>query len=231
MPAGNKEPVFSLHFIARVNAMAKAGPVVYLVDDDAAVRGGLRLLLEQHELKVSDFASADEFLKYYKVDLPGCLVLDLRMPGTDGLALQRHLAAQSLPIPVIFISGHGSIPASVKAIKSGAVNFLEKPVPHQELLANIREALLLDARHRTQVEKGREFQLRYASLTRREREIMAMAASGLTNKEMAERLHISFRTVEIHRSRMMKKLQAGNLVDLLYAARICGVAYHPSSIR
>ncbi|MEJ2456501.1 MAG: response regulator [Candidatus Thiodiazotropha sp.] len=211
--------------------MAEADTVVYLVDDDAAVRGGLRLLLEQHELKVHDFASADEFLEYYRADFPGCLVLDLRMPGTDGLALQTHLATQRLPIPVIFISGHGSIPVSVKAIKSGAVNFLEKPVPHQELLRNIREALLLDARHRSQIEKGSEFQARYASLTPREREIMAMVVSGLTNKEMAEHLHISFRTVEIHRSRMMKKLQTGNLVDLLYAARICDVAYHPTSIQ
>jgi FixJ family two-component response regulator len=203
--------------------MAGAETVVYLVDDDDAVRGGLRMLLEQHAFKVRDFASADDFMRHYQADLPSCLVLDLCMPGTDGLALQEYLSLQSLPIPVIFISGHGNIPASVRAIKSGAINFFEKPVPHQELLINIREALSLDARRRSSVQKEQEFRVRYKSLTPRERQVMAMVASGLTNKAMADHLHISSRTVEIHRSRMMKKLQVANLVDLLSAARICGV--------
>jgi FixJ family two-component response regulator len=206
--------------------MTEAEPVVYLVDDDDAVRGGLRMLLEQHAFTVRDFASADEFMRHYQTDLPGCVVLDLCMPGTDGLALQEYLSVQSLPIPIIFISGHGNIPASVRAIKSGAINFLEKPVPHQELLTNIREALFLDSRRRSQIEKVRELRVRYRSLTPREREIMAMVASGLTNKAMADHLHISSRTVEIHRSHMMKKLQVGSLVDLLSAARLCGVADH-----
>jgi FixJ family two-component response regulator len=208
--------------------MAEAETVVYLVDDDDAVRGGLRMLLEQHAFTVRDFASADEFMDHYKTDLPGCVVLDLCMPGMDGLALQEYLSVRSLPIPVIFISGYGNIPASVRAIKNGAINFLEKPVPHQELLANIREALLLDAMRRSNVQKERAFRVRYRSLTPRERQVMAMVASGLTNKAMADHLHISSRTVEIHRSRMMKKLQVANLVGLLSAARICGVVdYSP----
>jgi FixJ family two-component response regulator len=200
------------------------------VDDDDAVRSGLRMLLEQHAFTVRDFASADEFMHAYQDDDPGCVVLDLCMPGTDGLALQEYLSVQGLPIPIIFISGQGNIPASVRAIKSGAINFLEKPVPHQELLANIQEALLLDTCRRSRMQKERELRMRYRSLTPREQEVMAMVASGLTNKAMADHLHISSRTVEIHRSRMMKKLQAGNLVDLVSVARVCGVVnqFHES---
>jgi FixJ family two-component response regulator len=169
-------------------------------------------------------------MRAYQDDDPGCVVLDLCMPGTDGLALQEYLSVQGLPIPIIFISGQGNIPASVRAIKSGAINFLEKPVPHQELLANIQEALLLDTCRRSRMQKERELRMRYRSLTPREQEVMAMVASGLTNKAMADHLHISSRTVEIHRSRMMKKLQAGNLVDLVSVARVCGVVnqFHES---
>lgn len=210
--------------------MTEADTIVYLVDDDDAVRSGLRMLLEQHAFTVRDFASADEFMHAYQDDDPGCVVLDLCMPGTDGLALQEYLSVQGLPIPIIFISGQGNIPASVRAIKSGAINFLEKPVPHQELLANIQEALLLDTCRRSRMQKERELRMRYRSLTPREQEVMAMVASGLTNKAMADHLHISSRTVEIHRSRMMKKLQAGNLVDLVSVARVCGVVnqFHES---
>ncbi len=193
-------------------------PMVYLVDDDAAVRKSLMLSLEQRGLAVRAFDSAEAFLDTGPYTRPGCLVLDIQMPGIDGLELQRRLLEIACGIPIIFITGHGDIPMSVKAMKMGALDFLEKPVRHDALVKSIQRALARDTiANERELEKTAILE-RYARLTPREKEIMSLLVCNLgniTNKQIADKLAISYRTVDHHRSRVMEKMAAQSLSHLV----------------
>jgi len=196
-------------------------PTVYLVDDDEAVRGALVWSLKEAGLKVQAFASGEELLAANLGERPGCLVLDLRMPGMSGLDLQEALQQRGSHIPIIFISGHGDIPSSVRAIKAGAMDFVEKPLSRDALVERIREAFSIDEERRQQRATETEIVGRYRRLTAREREVMALVTSGLSNKEIARKLLISPRTVENHRARVMATMLADSLAQLCHMAGIC----------
>ncbi len=193
---------------------------VFLVDDDADVRDSISMLLEAAGHAVLAFSRGEEFLAACAPTVRGCLLLDLKMPGMDGPALQQELTRRGFVLPVIFLSGHGTIPETVRAIKAGAVNFLTKPVDGSLLLAHVQEALALDAAHQHSTQTGQSVSSRLAALTEREREILILAVGGYTNKEIALHLAISHRTVEIHRARILQKTGAANLLEL---ARISGL--------
>lgn len=196
---------------------------VFLVDDDPAVRDALALLLGTAGLAVETYASAEEFLHAYRPEQAGCLVLDVTMPGMSGLDLQAELAARGVRLPIIFLTAHGSIPMSVRALKSGAVDFLEKPADGAALVDRVRAALDRDAASRVQDASAAEITARFARLTAREREIMARVAAGRSNKEIARELDISHRTVEVHRARVLEKMNARSAVELAAMAKICGL--------
>jgi FixJ family two-component response regulator len=198
-------------------------PTVYLVDDNQAIRDAITLYLESQDLAVASFESATDFLKSYKPERHGCLVLDIRMPGMDGLELQEYLIKNEICIPIIFITGHGDVPMAVRAIKSGASDFLEKPFDNKELLNSINHALTHDKKTRQQGKLQKQIQGRYAKLTVREKEVMALVAEGHSNKIIATMLNISHRTVEIHRRRVMNKMRAGSVPELISMAVTCGI--------
>jgi RNA polymerase sigma factor (sigma-70 family) len=198
-------------------------PIVFLVDDDEAVRDSLSMSLEMAGLRVEGFASAPAFLDAYDPARPGCLVLDVRMPDMSGLELQEILAARRINIPIIFITGHGDVPMSVKAVKAGAVDFLEKPFKKEVLLERIHEALAQDMQARQDEAQRRQLKDLLAHLTPREQEVMALVVGGRSNKEIARQLDISPRTVETHRARIMEKMGAESLPDLVTLAVACGV--------
>jgi len=198
-------------------------PKVFLVDDDPAIRDSLSLSLETVGLIVESYSCAQEFLDAYRPEQAGCLVLDVRMPTMGGLELQTVLVAKQIRIPIIFISGHGDIPTSVKAIKGGAVDFLEKPFKKEILLARILEALTEDARTRQGDAEKAAIQARFAHLTPREREVIALVVTGKSNKEIARQLAISHRTVETHRARIMEKMAANSLASLVAMATTFGI--------
>jgi len=198
---------------------------VFIVDDDEASRDALALLLESMGLRVASFASARGFLDAYHPEQPGCLLLDVRMPEMGGLELQRVLKQRSIDLPVIFITGHGDVSMSVRAIKDGAVDFLEKPFPEAALLDRVHEAIARDARRRGQAVERAAALARFGQLTPREREVMGLVVSGLSNKAIANALGVSARTVETHRARVMEKMGAGSVPELVSAALHCGV--HP----
>ena len=209
--------------------MASRRPIVFIVDDDQAVSDSLRLLLQKSRYPVESFASAEAFLDGYDPAQPGCLVTDLRMPGMSGLELQQALFARGVTLPVIFITGHGDIPASVQAIKAGAVDFLEKPFQKGALLARIDEALALDAAARAQAAELDELRARFGRLTSREREVMLLVVAGsstTSNRQIAARLGISRRTVDNYRAWLMEKMQARSLPELVEMAKRLGV-YRP----
>lgn len=192
---------------------------VYVVDDDPAVRDSLMLLFEQDGINVEPFASANDFLLACdSLTQPSCAIVDIRMPGMDGLELQAELARRKVQIPIIFLTGHGNIPMSVRAIKSGAVNFLTKPVTGTELRESVQAALAESEKLQTQSETINTVAKRLSSLTHREHEVMAQAVAGLSNKEIARHLGISHRTVEIHKARVMHKTGAETLLDLAHLA-------------
>ena len=196
-------------------------PTVYLVDDDTIVRKAIALSLGQAGLKVKDYGSAKTFLEEYQEENAGCLVLDLRMPEMDGLTLQKILNDKESDIPVIFISGDGDIPTSVRAIKRGAVDFLEKPFTREVLLSRVEEAL---EKYRSRSEDGAERELRsqlLAQLTARERETFTLIMKGKTNKEIARELDISFRTVEKYRASLMNKLGVQRFAELVSLGQKC----------
>ncbi|OIQ95493.1 transcriptional regulatory protein TdiR [mine drainage metagenome] len=194
---------------------------VFVVDDDLSVCDSLFELLEAAGYTVETFQSAEEFLEICTPDTYGCIILDVNMPGMDGPALQKELARRKLILPIIFLSGQGTIPLTVRAIKAGAMDFLTKPVKSSLLLTRVQEAMEQLSVLRRQTETSESIAARMSLLTERESEVMQLAVAGNTNKEIAQCLGISYRTVEIHRSRIMQKTGASNLLEL---ARLC--SYH-----
>lgn len=188
---------------------------VHVVDDDDAVRGSLRLLLKSVGLPTVAHASAQEFLAAWDGDQPGCLVLDVRMPGMSGIELQAELNQRGAIIPVIFISGHGDIPMAVEAIQHGAFDFLQKPFRDQDLIDRVQRALASDAEHRQLLQQRETLKQRFESLTPREQEVLELVTQGKANKVMAGDLGVSQRTVEIHRARVMEKMGAQSLAQLV----------------
>ncbi len=188
---------------------------VIVVDDDDAVRASLRLLLKSVGLEVQTYASASEFLSSYNAQQPGCLVLDVRMPGLSGMELQEQLNLQGAIIPVIFVTGHGDVPMAVEAMQHGAFDFLQKPFRDQELLDRIQRALVRDRENRVQLLQKDQIRTRLGSLTPREREVLQLMTRGRPNKLMAADLGLSQRTIEIHRARVMEKMHASSLAQLV----------------
>ena len=190
-------------------------PIVFVVDDDASVRESLRYLLRSVGLECQALGSAIEFLAAYHSAQPGCLVLDVRMPGMSGLELQQQLNLRGAIIPVIFITGHGDIPMAVEAMQQGANDFLQKPFRDQDLIDRIQRALEKDTRTRAALEQHESIRERLATLTPRERQVLALMTQGKANKNMAHELGLSQRTVEIHRARVMEKSGAASLAQLV----------------
>ncbi|MEZ0246041.1 MAG: response regulator transcription factor [Methylophilaceae bacterium] len=189
-------------------------PTVYIVDDDPAIRDSLSLMIEQEELSVMAFECAEDFLAACSDISFGCAIIDIRMPGMDGMQLQEEMTRRGILLPVIFLTGHGDIPMSVRAIKSGALDFLTKPVTREKLLASVRSALQSGTQLLEKIACIQRTRSLLADLTEREREVMMLAVLGHPNKEIARRLGISHRTVEIHKAKIMHKTGAVNLLDL-----------------
>ncbi len=192
-----------------------AASIVFVVDDDPSVRSSLKFLLSTVGLQVESFASADTFLHRKPPDAPSCLVLDIRLPGLSGIDIQRELAARNIRIPIIFVTGHGDIPMSVRAMKAGAVEFLTKPFRDQDLLDAVRIALERDNRRREQEKEVTDIERRFDSLTSREQQVISMLVSGMLNKQIAGQLGTAESTVKVQRSRAMEKMHAESLVDLV----------------
>jgi FixJ family two-component response regulator len=195
--------------------MAIAKPLVFVVDDDVYVRESLELLIQDEGWQAETFASAQEFLDRPRALVPNCLLLDISLPGLNGLELQKQIAVQRADMPIIFITGHGDVPKTVQAMKAGAVEFLTKPFNDEVLLTAIRQALERSRQALAEEAEMRELQERYASLTPRERDVMALVASGLLNKQVAGELGITESTVKAHRGQVMQKMKANSVADLV----------------
>jgi two-component system, LuxR family, response regulator FixJ len=190
-------------------------PTIFVVDDDAAVRDALKLLLRSVGHAVETYGSAQEFLDAYSEDRPGCLVLDIRMPGMSGLELQQRLNEKHSILPIIFITGHGDVPMAVEAMQAGAVDFIQKPFRDQDLIDRINQALEKDGSNRAALGERNDIRRRLETLTPREREVLDLVVHGKANKVIAGDLKLSQRTVEIHRARVMEKMQASSLAHLV----------------
>ena len=195
--------------------MAAERPIVFVVDDDPSMREALQDLVASIGLEARVFASAQEFLQARRPDAPGCLVLDVRLPGMSGLTFQQELANAGMDLPVIFITGHGDVPMSVRAIKAGAVEFLMKPFRDQELLDAINAGIERDRAQRGEAARVADLRSRFASLTSREREIMALVILGRLNKQIAGELGVTEATVKVHRGQVMHKMRAESVPDLV----------------
>jgi len=197
--------------------------IVFVIDDDPSMRAALDDLLQSSGLRVRTFASPREFLQSRRPDMPACLVLDIKMPEVSGLEFQRALARSNIELPIVFITAHGDIPMSVQAMKAGAIEFLTKPFRDDDLIEAIRTGLDRDRRRQREAAASAELRSRYATLTRREQEIMALVAAGHLNKQIAARLGLSLITVKVHRGHVMQKMEARSLGDLVRMADRLGV--------
>jgi FixJ family two-component response regulator len=197
--------------------------IVFVIDDDVAMRATLSSLFRSMGLRVELFGSAHEFAQIKMPDLASCLVLDIRLPGVSGLDFQAELAEADIRIPIIFMTGHGDIPMSVKAMKAGAVDFLTKPFRDQDILDAVSRALERDQKRRDSEKAVAELRILFDSLTLREREVMTLVVAGLMNKQVAARLGITEITVKVHRGHMMRKMKARSLVDLVAMADLLGI--------
>jgi two-component system response regulator FixJ len=198
-------------------------PIVFVVDDDQAIRSSLKWLIESVGLQVEAYASADEFMRSYYPGRAGCLLLDVRMPGMSGLELQEHFARNDIHIPIIIITGHGDVPMAVRAMKAGAIDFINKPFNDELLLESIRNALAIDQQQRERQSRRAEIAPRLDHLTPREHEVMEMVTEGRSNKEIAMDLGVSAKTVEAHRARVMEKMGAGSLAELVRMVMAAGI--------
>ena len=207
---------------------AREQPGVFIIDDDASVRRDVEDLFRSVGLEVESFGSAQEFLARKRQDAPGCIVLDIRLPGASGLEFQRTLAESGIHLPVIFVTGHGDIRMSVRAIKSGALEFLTKPLKEQELLDAVQGGIERDRVRREHVKLVDELRERFSSLTSREQEVLAHVITGRPNKQIAYELKLSELTVKVHRSQVMHKMGARSLVDLVRMADKLGVSAAPA---
>jgi FixJ family two-component response regulator len=212
-----------------LSPMSHATPIVFVVDDDVSVRESLELLIRCEGWQPETFASAREFLARPRGLVPSCLVLDISLPGLSGLDLQKHVAVERPDMPIIFITGYGDVPMTVQAMKAGAVEFLTKPFSDDVLLSGIRQAIERSETALRHEAEMRTLQDRYASLTGREREVMALVVAGLLNKQVGSDLGISEITVKAHRGRMMQKMKANSLADLVNMAGRLGLARPPKA--
>lgn len=202
--------------------MTPPDPTVFVVDDDRAMRDSLRWLLESVGLSVRTYATATEFLREYEPSQPGCLVLDVRMPGMSGLDLQAELARRDAALPTIIVTGHAEVTMAVRAVKAGALDFIEKPFSDQLLLDRVRQALEIDRQDREVRRRRAEALRRLESLTAREREVLELVVAGKANKEVAAALKLSTKTVEVHRAHVMAKMGAESLAELIRMAILAG---------
>jgi FixJ family two-component response regulator len=204
--------------------VTEAEPIVFVVDDDPSVRTSTERLVRSAGFKVKTFGSAKEFLESFRPEGPACLVLDVRLPGQSGLDLQRELTGSGVQIPIIFMTGHGDIPMSVRAMKAGAAEFLTKPYRKNDLLEAIRASIERDRASRKERLEAGALRQRYEQLTPREREVMALVVAGLLNKQIAGELATSERTIKFHRAHIMQKMEAESLAELVRMAGQLGVA-------
>lgn len=200
--------------------MNAPAPTVFVVDDDAAVRDSLSMTLRAFDYAVATFSGADEFLNVCTPETQGCIILDVNMPNMDGPSLQVELKRRGLLLPIIFLSGQGTIPLSVRTIKAGAIDFLTKPVDGDVLLVRVQEALQECSNLQKQAKDSQSVTSRLAMLTEREREVLTLAIAGLTSKEISQRLNISYRTVENYRAHILLKTGASNMVELAHIAKL-----------
>ena len=208
----------SLHELASI-----ADQMVFIIDDDAAIRETLSSLFRSMNLNVEAFSSAHQFLQSKRPDVISCLVLDIRLPGISGLDFQAELAKADIRIPIIFMTGYGDIPMSVKAMKAGALDFLAKPFRDQDMLDAVTRALERDQQRRVGEKEVSELRVRFNSLTSREREVASLVVAGLMNKQIAAELGVTEITVKVHRGHMMRKMQARSLIDLIRIADLLGI--------